>query len=279
MSIQNFLKARRGDPDWAYTPDKFFDKKFHLLDASGMTVTPWQSESVVFRQNPTENNLLAKRVNVEVQENAELNLIIINESSQKTQQVFMYDIILRDSATLSLGIFLQGGSLNKHIFNVSLENYSNFNNFGHIQNYHFGDSEVITRTVHHGIHSNSEQLFTCEAGRASQTVVQSVIQIPDCSNFAEAGIDISGLVTGEGGKCHSAPTFFNHADNAKTNMSGVTEFLDAEKIYYLESRGLDKSKAETIIIDTHRKKTLELIDNEEIKAELRELFSDYQTGF
>ena len=32
MGIQSFLKATKGDPDWAFTPEQYFDKEFKIID-------------------------------------------------------------------------------------------------------------------------------------------------------------------------------------------------------------------------------------------------------
>lgn len=273
MSTQNFLKAQRGDPDWAFTPELYFEKEFRIVNATELEITPWQTESVILRQNPSEKTLLAKRIDLEVRENAVLDLTILNEAADKLQQVLIYDIIIRDGGQLNLGLFIKGGTLNKHIINVNMENYSTFNAFGHVANHVGGDSELITRVAHQGACSNSHQFFTCESGDDSQTVFHGVTQIPDICQFTEASIEICNLVSGVNGRCHSVPDIYNHADSSKINCGTSTDFMDPERIYYLQTRGMSKAKAESILINSHRKKTFDLAATEDIRQEIYQLYN------
>lgn len=268
MSIQSFLKARRGDPDWTFTPDHYYEKEFKIINASELELSPWKTESVILRQAPTERGLLAKKIHIEVKENATLDMLMINEASDNTHQVYMYDIIVRDSGKFSIGLFAKGGTLNKHIINVTLENYTFFNVYGHISNHVGGDSELITKVSHMGAYSNSQQFITCEAGADSQTVYQGITQIYKPCEYSIAGVEVNNLVTGEGGICHSVPEIYNHSSTSRTSVGSVTDFVDTERLYYLESRGMNITKARNLIIDSHRKKTMSIIPNAEIRQEI-----------
>lgn len=272
MSIQNFLKAQRGDPDWTFTPEQYYEKEFKIVNASELELSAWQSEAIVLRQAPTEKELLAKKIQIEVKENANLDIVIINEASDKTQQVFMYNIVVRDSGKFNLGLFVKGGTLNKHIINVTLENYTFFNVYGHIKNSVGGDCEIISKISHQGAYSNSHQFFTCEAGADSQTVFQGLTHIYKPCEFSIAGIEINNLVTDKGGLCHSVPEIFNHCDTTKISMGTATDFIDKERLYYLETRGMSTVKSKNLMVKSHRNKTISIIPDEELRQEVELLF-------
>lgn len=268
MSIQNFLKARRGDPDWTFTPEHYYEKEFKIINASELELAPWKSESVVLRQAPTERDLLAKKIHIEVKENAELEILMINEAADHTNQVFMYDIFVRDSGKFNFGLFVKGGTLNKHIVNITLENYTFFNLYGHVSNDVGGDSEIISKVSHMGAYGNSQQFITCEAGKDSQTVFQGITQIYKPCEYSVASIEVSNLITGEDGICHSVPEIYNHSSTSRTSVGTDTDFVDRERLYYLETRGMNVTKARNLIVDTHRQKTVSIIPNAEIRQEI-----------
>jgi len=54
MGIQSFLKAQKGDPDWTFTPEQYFDKEFKLIDANLIELRQGKSDSIVLRQAPSE---------------------------------------------------------------------------------------------------------------------------------------------------------------------------------------------------------------------------------
>ena len=78
MSIHSFLKAEKGDPDWQFSPEDYFGKEFKIIDASIVELQEDKSEHVVLRQNPTEKELLAKHLKINLQKNSILDLIILN---------------------------------------------------------------------------------------------------------------------------------------------------------------------------------------------------------
>lgn len=271
MGIQNFLQAQKGDPDWTFTPDHYFDKKFKLLDASVLEMIPGKTDSIVLRQNPPEKGLLAKQLRIEVLENSNLDLTIINEADDDLQQIFIYDILVKDGGIFNFGLFVKGGKLNKHIIRVTLDNYATFSTYGHIINTVGGDCEIITKILHEGSCSNSHISYTTEAGADSQTVYQGVTHVGRHSHYSHATIEISNLVVGEDGKCHSVPEIFNHSDSTKISCGTSTDYVDHERIYYLRTRGISKKDAETLLVNTHRNRTMDIIVNEELKDEIIQL--------
>ena len=273
MAIQSFLQASRGDPDWIFTPEQYFDKKFKLLEASTLELIQGSTESIILRQSPMEKERIAKQLKIEVLENANLELTIINEADDRLQQVFIYDILVRDGGQFNLGLFVNGGMLNKHIIRVTLENYATFSTYGHISNTVGGDCEVITKILHEGSCSNSHVLYTTEAGENSQTVFQGVTHIGEHCHYSQATIEISNLVIGSNGKCHSVPEIFNHSDSTKISCGTSTDYVDHERVYYLCTRGISQAHAESLLIGTHRKRTFDVIINEEIKEEIIQLLS------
>ena len=272
MGIQSF-KAQKGDPDWAFTPARYFDKEFKVIDAKVFELSKNQAEQIVLRQTPTEKEMLAKHLRIDIQENATLDLTIINEAADRMQQVFIYDIYVREYGQLNLGLFAKGGRLNKHIIQVKLENFANFNTYGYLNNDVGGDCEIITKIEHLGSASISHQFFANEAGKDSQTVFQSWVQVDENTEYTQVGVEVSNLVIGEGGKCQCVPQIFNETRTAKIDCGTDTTFLDPDKIYYLESRGVDKERAKSIIINKHRDQALGIIPNEELKQEITQLIS------
>ena len=271
MGNQSFLQAQKGDPDWTFTPEHYFDKKFRLIEASMLEMIPGKKDSIILRQSPTEKELVAKQLRIDILENANLDLTIINEAEDRLQQVFIYDIHVRDGGQFNLGLFVKGGTLNKHIVRVTLDNYATFSSYGHIINTVGGDSEIITKVLHEGSCSNSHILYTTEAGEDSQTVYQGVTHIGRHSQYSQATIEISNLIVGENGKCHSVPEIFNHSDSTKISCGTSTDYVDHERIYYLRTRGIAKTEAESLLINTHRNRTMDVIVDEKIKEEILQL--------
>ena len=273
MGIQSFLKAQKGDPDWAFTPNEYFDKEFKIIDANLIELGHDKQDTVVLRQTPDEKAMLAKQLRVDVRDRGELDLTIINEAEDKLQQVFIYEIKVREQATLNLGIFAKGGKLNKHIFQVYLEEGANFNMYGYIANTVGGDTEVITKLAHKSPWSNSQQYIVTEAGKKSQTVYQCIANISNDAVACTVGIDNANLVTGDDARCHGLPEVFNDTDTARISTSVNTEDISSDQLYYLQSRGISPEEGRKMIIEGYQRQAFDIIQDTEIRSEIEQLFA------
>jgi Fe-S cluster assembly protein SufD len=272
MAIHSFLKAEKGDPDWQYSPEKYIGKEFKLIDANTVELAEKQVNMMVLRQNPTEKELLAKHIKINVKANAKLDLIIINEADSKLQQVFLYDVHVEEGAAINFGIFVKGGKLNKHIIQVYPEEGSEFNAYGLIMNAVGGDTEIITKTVHQHCDTVSNQLILGIAGKDSQTVFQSMSMLEPGSDGSEAHIESSNLVIGEHGRCYSKPDIHVDCDGVESSQGCNTSYLNFDKLYYLQSKGIDMKKAIKIILDGFQGQAINIVPYEDIKDEIIQLF-------
>lgn len=271
MGIQSFLKATKGDPDWAFTPEQYFDKEFKIIDANLIELGQGKTDTIVLRQTPTEREMVAKHIRIDIRENATLDLAIINEAGDKLEQVVIYDIRVREGAHLNMGLFVKGGKLNKHIIQLSLDDAANFNTYGHAINTVGGDCEIIIKIEHAGPYSVSNQFFTTEAGTNSQTVYQAMVNIGKDAEYSQVGVENINLITGKGGRCHSIPEIYNHTDSSRVNSGVSTDVLDRDRVYYLQTRGITQAAAEAFLITTHRNQVLGIIQNNEIKDEIDQI--------
>ena len=271
MGIQSFLKAQKGDPDWAFTPEFYFEKEFKIIDANLIELSQGKNDQIMLRQEPTERGLLAKHLKIDIRENATLDLTVTNEAVDNLQQVFIYDIRIRENAMLNLGMFVKGGQLNKHIIQLILDEGANFNAYGYVINNSDGDCEIITKIDHRGSGSISNQYFSCESGHQGQTVFQSMVSVPEDADYVQVGIENNNLITGDAGQCFSMPEVFNQSSTAKTTSVSSTDFLDRDLLYYLQTRGMTQTNAECFLIRNHREQVLSIIQPEKIREEIDQL--------
>ena len=265
MAIHSFLKAERGDPDWQFSPEDYYGKEFKILEAAMVELDDGKTDFVVLRQNPTEKELLAKHLKIFVRSDAILDMTIVNDVDPKLQQVFLYDVHLKPGATLNLGIFAKDGKLNKHIIQVYQEEGSLFSAYGLIFNNCAGDTEVITKVVHQGPGSTSNQLFFALAGEDSQTVYQGITIVEPEAADCQIGVESSNLVIGSKGRCYAKPETYINADNVISGVNTDNNTISAEKIDYLESRGIPTKEARSMIISGFRDQVINLIVRDNVK--------------
>lgn len=271
MTIHSYFKADKGDPDWQYTPDYYFDKKFKIIDASTIELQEGLTERIVLRQTPSDKTLLAKHLRVSVLSGACLDLVIINDADTKLQQIFLYDIQVKENATLNLHVFVKDGKLNKHIFQVILDSGAHVAVSGLVSNTVGGDSEVITKILHQGISSDSNQLVLGISENNSQTVFQSMTLLAENSESSRASIENCNLILSKGSRCYGKPEVHVDADSVAASYGSFTEYLDEKKLQYIRSRGISNKDARNIIIDGFRNQVLSLMEPS-LAEELTELY-------
>lgn len=276
MGIQSFLQAEKGDPDWLFSPDEYFGKQFKLSEANTVELKEGRKDSITLRLAPSEKEMLAKHLRIDVREGADLDLIVLNESTPKLQQVFLYDIRIREGANLNLGIFAKGGKFNKHIFQINIEEGGNLASYGYISNNDKGCTEVITKVFQQGAESICTQLIGAQAGEDSQTVYQGMVRVMDEAEIAETGIESINIITGDNGRCFSKPDVISDNITAKIRYGSQTTCLDSNITYYLASKGLSPDQGERLVLDGFQSHIFNLIRQAEIREEVEQLFNSQE---
>lgn len=273
MAIHSFLKAEKGDPDWQFTPEDYFEKEFKIIDANNVDVSENAEEQVILRLIPSEKTLLAKNLNIRVQRDASLDLLILNDLDPKLQQVFLYNIHLEPGASLALGMFVKNGKFNKHIVQVLLEEFSSFTSYGIVSNYCGGDSEIINKVKHQGRDSKNNQLFLGMAGKDSQIVFQSMNISENNASHLEIGLDNACLALDPSGRCFSKAENYVDSNYSEISQRCTSSTINFEKIMYLQSKGIPEKRAKNMIIDGFKKLVFDVISQDKIREEIKTMYN------
>ena len=271
MTIHSYFKAEKGDPDWQFTPEQYFDKKFKIIDASTIELQEDIEDRIILRQTPADKSLLAKHLCISALPGSTLDLIVINDADSKLQQIFLYDIHVKENANLNLHVFVKDGKLNKHIFQIILHEGANSAVTGLMSNSVGGDTEIITKILHQGISSTSDQLVLGLADNNSQTVFQSMTLMADKCDSSRATIENSNLILSKGSRCYGKPEVYIGADSVSASYGSFTEYLDEKKLQYLRSRGLSEEKSREIIVEGFQKQVFSLMESNLVE-ELKQLY-------
>ena len=89
---------------------------------------------------------------------------------------------------------------------------------------------------------------------------------------SEASVESTNLITGANGRCHAKPEIYTNCEGIKTSIGQIIESLGAEKIYYLQTRGLDPTAAVKTILNGFHKQAIDLVNYKDLKEELEQIF-------
>ena len=171
-------------------------------------------------------------------------------------------------------MFIKNGKLNKHIVQIFQEETSTFSGYGLISNNVKGDSEVITKVIHNGADTLSNQFFLGIAGKESQTVFQGAVVTEPVAEISQIGIENSNLIVGEGGRCFSKPEIYIDSNYSSSGLGSETTTISAEKIGYLQSKGISEESAKNLIVSSFRNQSINLVNQSSIREEIKEMYTD-----
>lgn len=274
MAIESFLKPSKEDPDWFYSPEQYLGKQFKVIDANCLQINHNEEDVMVLRLTPTEPELLCKNLQIVCRENSKLDLYIICDGDVNLQQVFLYSVKLLENSILNVGIFTKDGKLNKHMFEVDIEENSNFNLFGLCKNTVGGSTEIISKVYHSNKGAESDHLLFCLAGENSRTVYQGTVKIDRDMIDSYTNINSSNLIIGKNGQCFVQPQLMIDCGEANATHSLDIGNIDDEALYYLKSRGLSEEEARAHIIDSFQNQILDIVPELDLRDELKDFFQD-----
>lgn len=274
MAIESFLKADKSDPDWVHSPKEYHGKKFKVIDANCLQIKQGTEDLMVLRLVPNESDLLCKNLQIIGREESKLDLYILCDGGDRTQQVFVYSVTVEPNSILNLGIFSKNGKLNKHIFECEIHDGAVLNIFGLNENTVGGSSEIITKVYHAGTDAESNIYINSVSGKESRTVFQGHVQIQENMTNSLTQISNSSLVTDPSGQAFSIPHLLIDCGKTEAGQSCDVGEFDQSQLWYLQSRGVDLEDAKTILITTHEDGILNLVQYPDLRDEIKEFYRD-----
>lgn len=274
MGIESFLKVDKTDPDWSYSPDQYHGKQFKVIDANCLLIKENTEDVMVLRLAPTESELLCKNLQIVSKEGSKLDLFILCDGIEQTQQVFLYTVTAEPDSILNIGIFAKNGKLNKHIIECECHEGSTVNIFGLAENTVGGSSEIISKVFHAGHEVESNQLVNCVSGKNSRTVFQGYVKILEDTVDSFTNINSRSIITDPTGQAFSIPQLLIDCGNVEASQSCDIGELNATQLWYLQSRGVSLEDAKKMLIAAHQDTILNLVQYQDLKDELKDFFRE-----
>jgi Fe-S cluster assembly protein SufD len=274
MAIESFLKVDKEDPDWCYSPAQYYGKQFKVIDANCLLIKENTEDVMVLRLAPTEPELLCKNLQIVGKESSKLDLFILCDGSDQTQQVFLYTVTAEPNSILNIGIFAKNGKLNKHIIECECHEGSTVNIFGLAENSVGGSSEIICKTFHAGDDVETNQLVNCVSGKDSRTVFQGYVKILDETVDSFTHIENKSIIADPTGQAFSIPQLLIDCGNVEASQSCDIGEIDPTQLWYLQTRGLSLEDAKKLLIAAHQDSVLNLVQYQDLKDELKDFFRD-----
>jgi len=120
-------------------------------------------------------------------------------------------------------------------------------------------------------YSSSRQLHKCIVDDRAHGVFNGKVFVPKAAQLTDAGQLNRNLLLSPKARVDTKPQLEIVADNVKCTHGATVSQLDAEEIFYLQSRGLDRASASRLLVEAFATETLEQIPVESVQRFLSQL--------
>jgi Fe-S cluster assembly protein SufD len=110
------------------------------------------------------------------------------------------------------------------------------------------------------------------AGKNSRTVFQGIVKIEEDMLDSVASVTNTSITCGETAQAFSTPQMVIDCGQVRAYHNCEVTTIDENNTWYLESRGIDRTSAETLLKTLHQDSVLDLIEYQDIRDELKDFF-------
>ncbi len=137
--------------------------------------------------------------------------------------------------------------------------------------YKNGHSDITTNIKHLAAHTISNQLVKGVLDGESKGVFQGQIHIAPDAQQTEGYQLHRALLLSDEAEVDCKPELEIFADDVKCSHGATSGDLDKEQIFYMQTRGITFENARQILIDAYLNESLQKVENEQIRAWLKEI--------
>ena len=208
----------------------------------------------------TGNSLTTSRLNVSLGEGAELVHLRVARAGAGLVRLQDDRIELAKDATYRLVTLATGGHLHRGQAEVLIAGEGASCEISSA--FAARDDEVIDLSVeidHQAPGARSRLLSRGTASRGGRGVVQGRVKVGQAAQRTDSHQLARGLLLGEGGEIFHRPELEIYADDVKCGHGAATGALDANQMFYLQSRGIEEAEARRMLLAAYFAQVIETV--------------------
>lgn len=224
------------------------------------------------------DSLLSNSVDIYLGANAKLNYIGIQECGKNVSHFATKRAFLKRDASLNWIEITLGSKLSKNSLDVHLEHkgaeafISGLFLAGKDQQFEFK-----TKQMHAAPHTKSDLLFVGALRDNARTNYEGIIKVEKGAQKTDAYQKNNNLLLSKTARADSEPLLEIEANDVRCTHGATVGPVDAEDLFYLMSRGIEKELAKKLLIFGFFSKVVEKIPVEELKNGLQSYIEENVT--
>jgi Fe-S cluster assembly protein SufD len=129
-------------------------------------------------------------------------------------------------------------------------------------------ADVTTHIEHAGLNSESTQMFKYALGGRSRGVYQGRITVRPGADGTDSRQTAKAILIDKRAEADLKPELLIFADDVKCAHGAAVGDLDADSLFYLESRGLSETEARDLLIRAFLGEAVDEIADDDLRAEI-----------
>jgi Fe-S cluster assembly protein SufD len=209
-----------------------------------------EASIVLFYRGPSDvNSVVVPQVEVDLADGAHLRLMTVQELGLETYGVVQLRARLARDASFRLGEAGLGGKLGRLDLGVELDGQGSS---AEVMGLFFGHRDQVLdyriNMTHRGRKSTSEVLLKGAVEDQAQSVFAGLVRIEKPAIGSSAFETNRNLVLSADAKAHSVPILEILCDDVMCGHGSSVGPLEEDHLYYLQSRGLSRPRAERLLV-------------------------------
>ncbi|MBD2464708.1 Fe-S cluster assembly protein SufD [Oscillatoria sp. FACHB-1407] len=208
-------------------------------------------------------------------ENAEVNHTRVQRDNQAAFHIGKTAVSQARDSRYTCNAVSLGGKLSRHnleIYQTGEQTFTALNGLTMIRGEQLSDTHsAIALTKPYG---STRQLHKCIIDDRAHAVFNGKVFVPKAAQLTDAGQLNRNLLLSSKARVDTKPQLEIVADNVKCTHGATVGQLDADEIFYLQSRGIDADTARNLLIYAFAYEILEQIPSSALQKTLAQLISN-----
>lgn len=206
-----------------------------------------------------------------VEENAHVNHVRVQRDGQEAFHIGKTAVSQAENSHYACHAISIGSQISRHhleIFQTGIQTETLLNGLSMISGQQVADTHSLIAYEHP--HSMSRQLHKTIVDGSAHAVFNGKVKVPQAAQLTDAGQLNRNLLLSPKGKVDTKPQLEIVADNVKCTHGATVSQLKADEVFYLQSRGIDATRAQNLLIYAFAAEILDGLPIESLKQQLAE---------
>jgi len=206
-------------------------------------------------------------IDLHLGQNAELTHITVQQASTQTYHFQTIDVTQAQDSRYAHHALTTGAALSRQEIAVAQTGSgtaTTLNGLTTIGGSQVADTHTTVNLSHP--HSTINQLCKCIADAQARSVFDGRIQVSQLAQQTRAAQLNRNLLLSSQARVNTKPQLEIVADDVQCSHGATVSQLEADELFYLQSRGLDRTTSEALLIDAFAAEILEAIPVESVRS-------------